>query len=83
MNHADGRATETGPTIAMPEIDIATAWEAIADEIPDADALIHGDVVRSWADFESRAARVAGHLVAAGLSHRRLACDSCRETHRG
>ena len=67
MNHADGRATETGPTIAMPEIDIATAWEAIADEIPDADALIHGDVVRSWADFESRAARVAGHLVAAGL----------------
>src|SRR5690606_17231696 len=67
MNHADGRATESGSTGPMPEIDIATAWEAIADEIPDADALIHGDVVRSWADFESRAARVAGHLVAAGL----------------
>ncbi len=60
-------ATEaSGPTSAR-TMNIATAWEAIADEIPDADALIHGDVVRSWAEFDSLASRVAGHLTAAGL----------------
>ena len=48
-------------------MNIATAWEAIADEIPDADALIHGGTVRSWSDFERLASLVAGHLTAAGL----------------
>lgn len=48
-------------------MNIATAWEAVAAAIPDEDALIHGDVVRSWRDLDSIASRVAGHLVAAGL----------------
>lgn len=48
-------------------MNIATAWEAIADGVPDADALVHGDVVRSWSDFETIASRVAGHLTWAGL----------------
>jgi fatty-acyl-CoA synthase len=35
--------------------------------VPDAPALVHGDRVVPWRDFERRAARVAGHLRAAGL----------------
>ena len=46
---------------------LATAWEAVADELGDEPALIHGDVVRTWAEFDAVAARVAGHLTAAGL----------------
>ncbi len=49
------------------ELDFATAWEAIADEIPEADALCCGPVVRSWADYEDRAARLASALAAAGV----------------
>ena len=49
------------------ELDFATAWEAISDEIPDEDALICGDVRRSWRDYETRAARLGAALVDAGL----------------
>jgi acyl-CoA synthetase (AMP-forming)/AMP-acid ligase II len=63
MNSAT-TSTEQAPA---PTMSIATAWEAIADELGDADALIHGDVVRSWGDFDDLASRVAGHLTAAGL----------------
>jgi acyl-CoA synthetase (AMP-forming)/AMP-acid ligase II len=45
----------------------ATLWEIVADAIPDAPALIAGDVRRSWREFEDRAARVAAGLTAAGL----------------
>jgi 3-oxocholest-4-en-26-oate---CoA ligase len=48
-------------------VSLATAWEAVADEVPDAEALVHGDVVRTWADFDRLAALVAGHLDASGL----------------
>ncbi|MBO0893397.1 MAG: AMP-binding protein [Acidimicrobiales bacterium] len=41
---------------------IATIWEAIAGEAGDAPAVIHGDTVRTWEQFESRAARLAGAL---------------------
>jgi fatty-acyl-CoA synthase len=50
------------------EAHLATLYESIADAIPDRPALIHGDLVRSWAWFEDRAARVAAALVAAGLT---------------
>jgi 3-oxocholest-4-en-26-oate---CoA ligase len=40
----------------------ATVWEAFADHIPDAPALRHGALVRSWAEFEARSARLAGTL---------------------
>ncbi len=48
-------------------INLASGWEAIADEIPEADAVICGDVVRSWGQFDDRAARLASALRAAGI----------------
>ena len=49
---------------------LASAWEAISDELGDADALICGEDVRSWHDYERRASSVAGGLLAAGLGPR-------------
>jgi acyl-CoA synthetase (AMP-forming)/AMP-acid ligase II len=45
----------------------AGIWETIADAIPDAPALVQGEVRRSWRDYEDRAARIAAGLAAAGL----------------
>ena len=56
-------ATGIGPD----RLNLATVWEVVADTVGDAPALIHGPLVRSWADFDARAARLAGHLVARGL----------------
>ena len=44
----------------------ATVWEALAASIPDADAVISGDLVRSWGEFEERAAGGAGGGRAGG-----------------
>ena len=41
------------------ELNLATAWEAISDEIPESDALLCGDTRRSWREYEDRAARLA------------------------
>lgn len=49
------------------EINLATAWEAISDEIPDADALLCGETRRSWREYDDRAARVASVLEAAEI----------------
>ena len=49
------------------ELNFATAWEAISDEIPDSDALLCGETRRSWRDYEQRAARLAGALASADL----------------
>ncbi len=49
---------------------LATVWELVAATVPDADALIHATpdpLVRSWRDFESRAARLAARLAAGGV----------------
>jgi len=45
----------------------ATAFELIADTIPDDPALICGDVTRAWRELDDRAARIAGLLNAHGL----------------
>ncbi len=45
----------------------ASAWEAIADTVPDRTALICEGVTRTWADYDGRATRVAGLLQAHGL----------------
>ena len=45
----------------------ATAWERIADTIPDQPALICGDQTRTWRDYDERAARFAAVLEGAGL----------------
>ncbi len=49
------------------EMHFATVWEAIADAMPDAPALVHGDVRRTWREYDDRAARLASAYVAAGL----------------
>lgn len=49
------------------EMHFATIWEAIADAIPSHNAVSHGDTTRSWAEYDARAARVAGALDAHGL----------------
>ena len=46
----------------------ASLWERIADVVPDADAVVQGEVRRSWGELEARAARLAGALAAAGLA---------------
>ncbi len=35
--------------------------------MPDAPALVQGERMSTWREFDERAARVAGHLTAAGL----------------
>jgi fatty-acyl-CoA synthase len=45
----------------------ASIWEAVADTVPEAPALVCGEVRRSWREFEDRSARVASALERAGL----------------
>ena len=47
----------------------ATAFELIADTVPDEPALICGDAIRSWGEFDDRAARIAKVLGEHGLGH--------------
>jgi len=54
-------------TDTEPGLNLATCWEAVADTVPDSIALIHGELRRTWDEFERRSARLAGHLSAAGL----------------
>ena len=48
---------------------LATVTEAVADLIPDAVAVVQGDVRRTWSDFDDRAARLASAFQRAGLGH--------------
>ena len=45
----------------------ATVWEAMADAVPDAIAVVQGDRRVHWSEFEARAARLAGALATAGI----------------
>jgi fatty-acyl-CoA synthase len=47
---------------------LATLWEHVADAVPDATAVVHGDVRRSYRELEERSARLAGAFAAAGLA---------------
>jgi fatty-acyl-CoA synthase len=47
----------------------ATTWEIAADNLRDAPALVHGDRVVSWTDFDRRADGVARTLLEAGATH--------------
>ncbi|HSL75191.1 MAG TPA: AMP-binding protein, partial [Ilumatobacteraceae bacterium] len=49
------------------EMHFATVWESIADAIPDAAAITHADVTRTWREYDDRAARIAAAITAAGL----------------
>ncbi len=52
----------------MPGWNFADAWETVAETLPEAPALLHGDVERSWGDFDARADGVAAALLAAGVT---------------
>jgi 3-oxocholest-4-en-26-oate---CoA ligase len=45
----------------------ADIWEVVADELPDATCLVHGDDRRTWSEVDRRADGVAQHLLDAGL----------------
>jgi acyl-CoA synthetase (AMP-forming)/AMP-acid ligase II len=49
------------------ELHFATVWEAITDQIGDTTAVVHGDVRRTWSEFDERSARLASAFTAAGL----------------
>ncbi|HEV7870034.1 MAG: putative CoA synthetase, long-chain fatty acid:CoA ligase [Modestobacter sp.] len=45
----------------------ASVLETVRDVRPDRLAVSHGDRSRTWAEFDERAARLAGHLAARGI----------------
>ena len=49
------------------ECHYATIWESIADTIGDREAVVCGDLRRTWSDYEDRAARLAQAFAEAGL----------------
>ncbi len=46
----------------------ATVWDSVAEEAPDRIAVVCSDQIRTYADLEDRAARLAGHLASAGVT---------------
>jgi fatty-acyl-CoA synthase len=50
------------------EWNFATAWEAIADVQPDRPALVQGDRIRSWSEWDDRSARLAAAFRDLGLT---------------
>src|SRR5688572_9542742 len=46
---------------------LATLWESVADAVPDATAVVQGDVRLSYRELDDRAARLAGVLLGGGL----------------
>ena len=52
----------------MPGWNFADVWEVIAEQIPEAPALVHGDRRITWADFDRRANGVAAALLAGGAT---------------
>jgi len=49
------------------ERQFATLWESIADVIGDSPALTHGNLTRTWTEYDDRAGRLAQAMVDAGL----------------
>ena len=49
-------------------LDFASVWETISDIIPDNDALICGEEVVSWKEYDLRSSKIATALSEAGLS---------------
>ena len=59
----------TNPTAGGGNWNLATMWEAVADEVSDAPALFHGGSTRTWSEFDDRASRFATVLAEAGIGH--------------
>jgi 3-oxocholest-4-en-26-oate---CoA ligase len=47
----------------------ADVWETVADELPEAPALTHGDRTVGWREFDRRADGLAGWLLGCGVGH--------------
>jgi fatty-acyl-CoA synthase len=45
----------------------ADVWETVADVLPDAPALTHGDRTRTWSELDGRADNLAAWLLGAGV----------------
>jgi fatty-acyl-CoA synthase len=45
----------------------ADIWEVVADELPHAQALVHGDLHRTWHEVDQRADGLAARMLDAGL----------------
>ena len=73
----------------MTDWHFATAYEAIADTIADRPALICGDVIRTWGEFDDRSARLASILSEHGLGPGSKVglymrnCNEYQEAHHG
>ena len=50
----------------MPGWNFADVWEVIAEQIPDAQAQVHGDLHVTWSEFDRRANGVAKVLLDRG-----------------
>ncbi len=50
------------------DLHFATAWEVIAETVPDRPAVICDDVVLTWREFEARSARIATVFADCGLN---------------
>ena len=48
-------------------LDFASVWEMISDIVPDNNALICGDEIVSWKDYDERSSKIASALSNAGL----------------
>jgi acyl-CoA synthetase (AMP-forming)/AMP-acid ligase II len=53
----------------MAEWTYADIWETVADELPEAPALVHGTLRESWAELNQRANSLAQFLLGAGCGH--------------
>ncbi len=49
------------------ERNLASIWEAVADRVGDAPAVVQGSLRRSWTDFDDRAARLASAFADVGV----------------
>jgi acyl-CoA synthetase (AMP-forming)/AMP-acid ligase II len=52
----------------MPGWNFADVWDVIAEQIPDAQALVHGDRRLTWADVDRRANGIAATLLDRGVT---------------
>jgi acyl-CoA synthetase (AMP-forming)/AMP-acid ligase II len=52
----------------MPGWNFADVWEVVAEQIPDAPAQLHGEIRRSWTEFDRRANGVAAALLEHGAT---------------
>lgn len=51
----------------MTDLNFADVWEQIADAFPEAPALVHGELRRTWREFDVRADGVAQRLLDLGV----------------